>query len=94
MIASLESALQSVDLVPGNYVCQIKNMRVEVQVTYGSVLAPSGDLDYSEEMLDPWVVEHPGKPSGTGGTPVKVIPGKLPPPQIPEFPKSVSQTIQ
>lgn len=88
MTTSLVSALQNVDLVPGSYVCQIRDMRVEVNVTYGSFAAPSGDLDYSEEMLDPWVVEHPGRPSEGSGTPVKVFPVKLPPPDMPEFPES------
>lgn len=80
MTTALASALQNVELVPGNtYVCQIKQMRVEVKVTDASCLTPSGVLDYSEEMLDPWV-ELTGQLSGTL---VQVIPGKLPIPDIP-----------
>ena len=84
MTTALASALQDVDLVPGNtYVCQVKQMRVEVRVTDASCITPSGMLEYSEEMLDPWV-EMTGQLSGTV---VQVIPGKLPTPDIPELPE-------
>lgn len=81
MTTTLASALQNVDLVPGNYVCHVKQMRVEVKVVDASLATPSGVVDYSEEMLDPWV-----ELTGTlSGTPVKVTPGKLPPPDLPDF---------
>jgi hypothetical protein len=87
MSIALASALQNVDLVPGNtYVCQVKQMRVEVKVTDAYGITPSGLLDYSEEMLDPWV-ELTGQLSGTV---VQVIPGKLPVPDIPEIPEQSS----
>jgi hypothetical protein len=86
MTTSLASALQSVDLVPGNYVCHVKQMRVEVKVMDTSIATPSGVLDYSEEMLDPWV----DLTNRFSGTPVTVTPGKLPPPDVPELPEEFS----
>jgi len=82
MSLSLVDALGQVDLEAGRvYRCQVRGNWVELRVL-GPAQVPAMPVhDESDVMLDPWVEF----PRPTSGVRLKVKPGSLPLPDVPEF---------
>jgi hypothetical protein len=80
---SLAEALGQVDLEPGRvYHCQVKGHWITLRVLERGQPVPSAVYDESDVMLDPWVEFPPPGP----GVRIRIKPGKLPMPDLPQIP--------